>query len=421
MSVLSDCFTASGTRMTVGDALGRFSAELGAVTTSMTVPLRAALGRILAQDLAAPRSIPPHNNAAVDGFVVFFDDLDPTGDTRLPVTGRIAAGHPLARNAQRGEALQIFTGAPVPVGPDSIFMMEDCRRDGDDVILPLGIRRGDNLRLAGEDIEAGVIALRRGARLRAQDVAMAASLGFAEIEVYAPLRVTVLSTGDEIRNPGEAADAGSIFDINRYSIMALLEGLGCDVRDLGILPDDYDTVHAALADCPGQTDLVLTSGGVSMGEEDHIKAAVAALGDINFWNLAIKPGRPIALGLLGAEEDEIPFIGLPGNPVAAMVTFLRIARPIVLLLAGALAVEPHLFRVPAGFDFTKKAGRREWLRARLERGADGALTATKFPAEGSGILTSMVDADGLVELAEDQERVTVGQLVDFLPFSEVLA
>lgn len=421
MSTLSDCFTASGTRITVAEALNQFSKELSAVTGAVSVALRAANGHILAEDLIAPRSIPPHNNAAVDGYAVFYEDLNENQETRLTVAGRIAAGHPFERDVKRGEAVQIFTGAPMPEGPDTVFMSEDCWRDGDAVILPAGIRRGENLRLAGEDIRAGDSALQSGSRLRAQDVAMAASLGFAKVSVRVPLRVTIFSTGDEIRNPGETVDKGSIFDVNRFSIMSLLDGLRCEVYDLGILADDYETVYAALANCPGKTDLVLTSGGVSMGEEDYIKAAVAALGGINIWNLAIKPGRPIALGYLGGGKNETPFIGLPGNPVAAMITFLRIARPIILLLAGANAVEPHIFRVPAAFDFKKKAGRREWLRVRLERRSDGTLAASKFPAQGSGILTSMVDADGLVELSEDQERVEIGELVDFLPFSEVLA
>ena len=420
MSALSDCFTASGVRMTVGDALARFSAGLHAVTVPEPVALREAAGRILAEDLVADRPIPPHDNAAVDGFAVYFDDLDEARETRIPVTGRIAAGHPLGRAASPGEALQIFTGAPMPEGPDTIYMMEDCQVEGDHVRLPPGIRRGDNCRRAGEDVASGDLGIGAGSRLRAQDVAMAAALGQSRLQVYGRLRVAVFSTGDEIRDPGDTIDDGCIFDTNRYSVMSMLEGLGCAVSDLGILRDELPVVRGALAEWKDKCDLILTSGGVSMGEEDHVKTAVGELGSIDFWNLAIKPGRPIALGCLAAGETETPFIGLPGNPVAAMVTFLRVARPIVMLLSGATAIEPHMFRVPAAFDFHKKTGRREWLRVRLQPGGSGHLEAVKFPAEGSGILSSMVAADGLVELGEDDEVVNIGQLVDFLPFSEVL-
>ena len=299
-------------------------------------------------------------------------------------------------------------------------MLEDCVVDGGQVVLQPGIRRGDNLRLAGEDVQAGDVVLKSGIRLRPQDVAMAASLGRASIQVRKPLRVGVFSTGDEIRDPGEAIEAGCIFDINRYSVMAMLESLGCDVSDLGILPDQLPVVRKALNDWSADHDLILTSGGVSMGEEDHVKTAVSDQGSINFWNLAIKPGRPIALGCLDAGSGEIPFIGLPGNPVAAMVTFLAVARPIILLLSGAAYVEPTLFRVIAAFDVKKKPGRREWLRASLRRAKTGEVEAVKFPAEGSGILTSMIEADGLVVLSEECVSVSTGELVDFLPFSEVM-
>lgn len=425
MGDLDSCFRVSDERVTVADAVKRFAGGIEAAAGIETAPTAGALGRILAEDLVARLDTPPHDNSAVDGYAVYFDDLTADGETRLGVTGRIAAGHPLGRKARRGEALQIFTGAPMPSGdsdpgPDTIFMVEDCKLEDGALILPAGIKRGANRRRAGEDVKAGAVVLQAGTRLRPQDIAMAASLGYAEIPVYRHLGVAVFSTGDEVREPGARLDTGCIYDANRFAIMAMLERLGCQVRDLGIFPDDRAVIQDAVAAAAAGHDLLMTSGGVSRGEEDHVRASVEALGAVHFWNLAIKPGRPIALGYVEADGKKTPFVGLPGNPVAVMVTFLKIARPIVLLLEGARSEEPTLFKVAAGFDYEKKPGRREWLRASLARGDNGALTANKYSEDGSGIISSMVAADGLIELDEELTRVRQGELVDFLPFNEVM-
>ena len=418
MAQLSDdCFAYGGRLMSTAEALDRISALARPVTGVEQVGLRAACGRILAEDVGADRDVPPHDNSAVDGYAVFFDDLDAHGETRLKVTASVAAGHPLDRPARRGEALRIFTGAVMPEGPDTVMMQEDCRTEGDTVVIAPGIRRGANRREAGEDIDAGTTILRRGHRLRPQDVGLAASVGRTVLAVYRPLRVAIFSSGDEVREPGEALPPGAIYDANRYVLAALLEAQGCAVTDLGILPDDRETVRAALEAAVRGHDLVLTSGGVSVGDEDHVRAAVEALGRLHFWRLAIKPGRPLALGQIGA----VPFVGLPGNPVAAMVTFLRIARPLILGLGGCTEVAPNLYRVRADFDHDKKRDRREWVRARLVTREDGSLAAEKFPRAGAGILSSLVAADGLVELPEEMTHLTRGDMVDFLPFSEVTA
>ena len=414
-AIKDDCFASGSDLMPLDEALALLATKISGVAEPETVPVRAALDRILAEDVVAPRDVPPQDNSAVDGYAVFFDDLDAAAETRLPVTGRIAAGHPLERPARRGEALRIFTGAPVPEGPDCVFMQEDCRAEGDDVVLKPGIKRGANRRRAGEDVRAGSTIINPGSRLRAQEIGLAASVGRAELSVFRRLRVAVFSTGDEVRDPGGEIPAGCIFDANRFAIMALLDGMGCDVTDLGILPDRLDTISGALAAAAVEHDLLITSGGVSLGDEDHVKAAVEANGSLHFWRVAIKPGRPIALGQVGRAA----FVGLPGNPVAAIITFMRIARPVVLLLSGVVDIEPRLFRVPAGFDFKKKPGRREWLRARLEADGAGGVRAMKYHADGSGILASMVEADGLIELSEEQGPFSEGTLVDFLPFSEV--
>ena len=410
-----DCFASGGELMPLDEALTLLAGKISRVAEPETVAVRAALNRVLAENVVAPRDVPPQDNSAVDGYAVFFDDLDAAAETRLPVTGRIAAGHPLERPARRGEALRIFTGAPVPEGPDTVFMQEDCRAEGDDVVFSPGIKRGANRRRAGEDVRAGATVITAGRRLRAQEIGLAASVGRARLSVFRRLRVAVFSTGDEVRDPGAEIPAGCIYDANRFAIMGLLDGMGCDVTDLGILPDRLDAITGALAAAAAEHDLLITSGGVSLGDEDHVKAAVEANGTLHFWRVAIKPGRPIALGQVGRAA----FVGLPGNPVAAMVTFMRIARPVILLLSGVADIAPRLFRVAAGFDFKKKPGRREWLRARLEADGAGGVRAMKYHADGSGILASMVEADGLIELSEEQGPFSQGTPVDFLPFSEV--
>lgn len=418
-----DCFANDGALMAADTALAMLLERVHPVVDSETVPLRAAAGRIAAADVVAARDVPPHDNSAVDGFAVYFDDLSTERDTTLPVAGRAAAGHPLTQPQQRGQAVRIFTGAPMPAGddggPDTVLMQEDCTlargADGEQVVIPLGIRQGANRRLRGEDVRAGETVLTAGQRLRPQEIGLAASIGLTALSVFRPLRVAILSTGDEVFDPGADLPTGGIYDANRYALLALLDGLGCEVTDLGIVPDDRDAISAVLSGGAADHDALISSAGMSVGEEDHLSGAVAALGQLHFWKLAIKPGRPVALGQIGGAA----FIGLPGNPAAMMVTFLRVARPALLRLAGATDIEPHLYKVRAGFDHKKKPARREYVRVRLATGEDGQLVAHKFPRDGAGILTSLVEADGLVELSEDTTQLTVGTMVDFLPFTEV--
>ncbi|MEE8544335.1 MAG: gephyrin-like molybdotransferase Glp [Alphaproteobacteria bacterium] len=411
----NDCFAFGGDLLTTTAALELLAERVSPVTEIERVALGEALDRVLAEDLVAEVSVPPHDNSAVDGYAVRFDDLEAEAETRLAVLGRTAAGHPLGRPLGSAEAVRIFTGAVMPEGADTVFMQEDVSVDGDHVVLPPGLKRGANRRHAGEDVAAGATLLVRGHRLRPQDVGLAASVGRTELVVHRRLRVAVFSTGDEVREPGEPLPPGAIYDANRYLLMSLMRSLAGSVTDLGILPDEAGEVRAALDEAARDHDLLITSGGVSVGEEDHVKAAVEALGSLYLWRLAIKPGRPIALGQVKA----VPFVGLPGNPVAAMVTFLRFARPLILRLGGCTQVDPVLYRVRAEFSHSKKANRREWVRARLETGGDGVLVARKFARQGAGILSSLVESDGLVELPEEMTRLRSGTMVDFLPFSEV--
>jgi molybdopterin molybdotransferase len=412
-----DCFNQVDGLMSTAEALAILQQRIVTVTQDRLeiVPLGRALGRILAQDVTADLDVPPHDNSAVDGYALRHSDLLADGPTSLPVLGRSTAGHPHGAPLGQGQALRIFTGAVMPEGADTVVMQEDAERAEDHITIPPGLAPGANRRHRGEDTRRGDVVLGRGQRLRPQDLGLAASVGRGDLSLYRPLRVAVFSTGDELAEPGTKLPVGGIYDANRYILAALITGLGADLSDLGILPDEADAVREGLGAAASGHDLLLTSGGVSVGDEDHVRGAVEALGHLHFWRLAIKPGRPLALGQVG----DAAFVGLPGNPVAAMVCFLRFARPLILGLAGAVDLDPVLYRVTADFDYEKKAGRREWLRARLERQGDGGPSAVLFRPQGSGIINSLVQTHGLVEIAEDVTRVKAGELVDFLPFDEV--
>lgn len=417
MAQLSDdCFAFGGELMRADAALAILAARIVCVVGTERVPLRACRGRVLAADLIAPRDVPPHDNAAVDGYAVAFADLAPSGRTVLDVTARVAAGPAMPTAIAPGSAVRIFTGAPMPAGFDTVFMQEDARvDDAGRVELPPGIKPGANRRRRGEDIRAGASILSAGRRLRPADLGLAASIGVTMLDVRARLRTAVFSTGDEIVEPGRPTPPGTVYDANRIALIALLEGFGCEVVDLGIVPDRPAAVAAAVAGAAAAADAIVTSGGMSTGEEDHLRAAIGAVGALHFWRLAIRPGRPVALG----QAHGKPFIGLPGNPVAMMVTAMRFARPLLQGLSGAATVPPLSFRVRSGEGLRKKAGRREWLRARLAPDTDGVPTARKFPRDGAGILSSIVASDGLIELPEDLTEIEPGGMVDFLPFSEL--
>jgi len=416
MAQLSDdCFAFGGTLLSVDAALALIAERVQAVVGEEIVPLGEAGGRILAHDLVAGMNVPPYPNSAVDGYAIAHADLLPEGDTVLPVTGRAAAGHPLGRALERGEAIRIFTGAPMPEGTDTVMMQEDCMLAGGKVTLKSGIKKGANCRHAGEDIEQGAIALDAGRRLKPADLGLAAALGRDRLEVYQPLRVALLSTGDEVREPGTKLPPGAIYDANRVMLAALLNGLGCRVSDLGIRPDREAALVDTLTTAAKTHDLIVTSGGVSTGEEDHVRAAIERLGRLDFWRLAIKPGRPVALGNIGG----VPLIGLPGNPVAAALTFAILGRPLILRLGGAKDERPATFRVRADFAYKKRPGRREYVRASLKRDGD-TVVAHKYPKDGAGILSSVVRSDGFVIIDEDADGLQPGATVDFLPYAEVI-
>lgn len=409
-----DCFAFGGTLLGVDAALDLVAARIVPVVAPEEAPLAAACGRILARDVMAAIDLPPHANSAVDGFAVAHADLMPDRETVLPVRGRAAAGHPLDRPVARGEAIRIFTGAPMPAGCDTVMMQEDCIVEAGNVRLKPGIKRGANRRHAGEDVVQGAVALAAGRRLKPADLGLAAALGNAALPVFRPLRVALLSTGDEVCEPGMPLAPGAIYDANRHMLAALLRRLGCVVGDLGIRPDRAAALEDTLAAAAAGHDAIVTSGGVSTGEEDHVRAAIEKLGRLDFWRLAIKPGRPVALGQIRG----VPLIGLPGNPVAAALTFAILARPLLLRLGGATVTPASTYPVQAGFAYRKKPGRREYVRARLERDG-GAVVARRYPKEGAGILSSIVNSDGFAIIDESVSDLAPGAIVEFLPFSEV--
>lgn len=423
MAQLSDdCFAFGGDLILTADALSRLEEIVGPAPERENVSLSQANGRILAFDVKSEVNVPPHDNAAVDGWAVYFDDLNEEQETSLPWHERIPAGIQELKSCPRGMAVRIFTGAPMPKGekggsgPDTVLMQEDCREIDGRVFIPPGIKRGANRRKAGEDIKVGDFILSAGRRLKPQDIGLMASVGFTQVQVYCPLRVGIFSTGDEVVQPGKPLSSGGIYDSNRFMIISLLQRLGCEVSDLGILPDSPAVIRESLDNASSKYDALITSGGVSTGEEDHVKAAIEKLGSIYLWRLAIRPGRPIALGQIG----HVPFIGLPGNPVAVLVTFLCFARPLLLRLSGVCDVSPRRYPVIADFDYKKKKGRREWLRVRLRTLPDGRISAEKFERDGAGILSSAVFAEGLIELAEEVDKVKKGMTVDFLSFNEMM-
>ncbi len=393
------------------DALAELTAGLEPLARVETVPLRAALGRVLAATLESGIDVPDRAMSSMDGYALRTADLAGSGTTKLPLSQRITAGHapvPL----EPGSAARIFTGAPVPPGADAVIMQERVEADGDAIRFDTRPAAGDNIRPAGNDIRRGDTILTAGCRLRPQDIGLAASVGLDELPVCAPIRVGIFFTGDELIEPGEALAPGKIYDSNRYVIDSLLRAAGCDVVDLGLVGDTLAATEAAMRDAAGRADLVVTSGGVSVGEEDHVRIALERLGELRLWRLNIKPGKPLAYGRI----DDTAFIGLPGNPVSVFATFCLFVIPVIRILQGRGWRKPRAFPLAADFDWPRPDSRREFLRARLVDG-DAAPRVQVYPQQDSGVLTSTVWADGFVEIAENQ-TVARGDTVNYLPFEQ---
>ena len=386
------------------------------LSTVEQVPTAEALGRVLAVDQISSLDVPPLDNSSMDGYALRCADV-PAAGARLVVAQRIPAGS-VGHSLAPGTAARIFTGAPIPHGADAVVMQELCSLDGDGVLIDHLPRPGEWIRRAGEDIARGAVVLTAGQRLGPQMLGLAASVGCATLPVLRRLRVALFSTGDELVMPGEPLPPGAIYNSNRYVLRGLLEALGCQVCDLGIVPDSLEATRAALRAAAGSNDLIITSGGVSVGEEDHVKPAVQAEGQLDLWLVAMKPGKPVAFGRVNdpAGGNGADFIGLPGNPVSSFVTFLMLVRPFILRRMGVEDCLPHSIRLPAGFDWPRPDRRREFLRARVGEAGQVEL----FPNQGPGVLSSTVWAAGLVDNPAGH-AIAQGEPVSFIPYSELLS
>ena len=416
--LLNDCFAHDKKRLRHDEALAILKERVGPVVDTEQVALAEAAGRILAAPATAPHPVPAHTNAAVDGYSFAAADYDAGAGATLPVDGRAAAGHRLDRKPAPLTAARIFTGATMPEAHDTVVMQEDVRAEtagGRTVVsIPAGLKRGANVRRAGEDVKAGEAVLPAGAVLRAQDLAALASIGMAEVQCFTQLKVGIISTGDEVVRGGTALAEGQVYDANAPMLTALSAGAGALPTDLGVFPDSLEEVKTRLAEAARNFDVILTSGGASRGEEDHVVAALDALGKRHLWQLAIKPGRPMSFGQIG----DCAVLGLPGNPVAVFVCFLLYVWPLLRRMGGAEWPEPRRYRLPALFAFPdRKVGRREFWRGMLKETPRG-LAVDKFARDGSGLISGLRVADGLIDIPENVPHVKPGDSVAFIPFSE---
>jgi molybdopterin molybdotransferase len=415
--LLDDCFRPGKDRLRHAEAIAILKERIVPVTGCESLRLAESTGRILAAPVVAGRSVPAHTNAAVDGYSFAAASYDGSRGAELVVEGRAAAGHGYSQAPAASAAVRIFTGAVMPEGHDTVVMQEDAQTriaEGRSVVsIPAGLKAGANVRKAGEDVKAGETVLNAGSVLRAQDLAALASLGIREIECFTRLRVAILSTGDEVVRGGELA-LGQVFDANAPMLASLIASAGASATDLGVLPDKLATVKERLADAARTFDVIIATGGASRGEEDHVVAALDALGQRHLWQLAIKPGRPMSFGQIG----DCVVLGLPGNPVAVFVCFLLYVWPLLRRMGGAQWPEPRRYPLPALFAFPKrKTGRREFWRGMLRETPQG-LAVDKFARDGSGLISGLRAADGLIEVPEEVPDVKKGDLVAFIPFSE---
>ncbi|HKY02530.1 MAG TPA: gephyrin-like molybdotransferase Glp, partial [Burkholderiales bacterium] len=377
--------------LSVDEALSLLLREARVVTETETVATLGATGRVLAAAQSSTLDVPPMDNSAMDGYAIRVADATP-GPVRLRIAQRIAAGD-LPQPLAVGTAARSFAGAPIPAGADAIVMQEFCTVEGDDVLIGAPPRVGHWIRKRSEDIQKGGVILQAGRKLQPQDIGLAASVGLKALPVLRRLKVAMFFTGSELVMPGDPLPEGAIYNSNRFTLTGLLQRLGCEVRDLGIVPDNLEATRAAFREAAIDSDLIITSGGMSVGEEDHVKPAVEAEGRLDMWRIAMKPGKPLAFGFLRKTQGEAAFIGLPGNPVSTFICFLIFVRPYILRAQGVQHIAPLAFNLPADFDWPQPDTRREFLRARIN--AQGRVEL--FPNQGSAVLSSCVWADGMID------------------------
>ncbi len=396
----------------IDTALDQVFAQLPEITETESLPLAQANGRVLADDCVSAIDVPGHDNSAMDGYALSAADLE--ANSSLKIVQRIAAGE-VGGRLNPGEAARIFTGAPIPPGADAVVMQENCAVAGDELSVLKKVRSGENSRKAGGDVQSGALVLPRGHRLRPQDIGLLASIGLETVCVRRRLKVSLLTTGNELVQPGTELKAGQIYNSNYYTLYSLLQGLQVEVLDGGIVEDDFEGTRRALLRAAEQSDCVITTGGVSVGEEDHVKAAVEKEGVLQLWKLAIKPGKPLACGKIAGTQ----FFGLPGNPVSAFVTFVLVVRPSLLGMLGCKGSTENSFNVAAGFSAPESGQRQEYLRCQLGPDDDGVSSLQPLGNQSSGVAASLSQADGLA-VVPAYTAVSHGDMLEFIPFSELV-
>lgn len=413
--VKTDCDTDNGW-LTVEQARARMYESVDIINGFVRVAIRDALNRVLAEDVISPINVPPYDNSAMDGYAVRSADLPANGETTLTVTGSSFAGTPFTGVVQKGESIRIMTGAKIPDGADSVIMQEQVQRDGDIITLSAGHKHGQNVRYIGEDIQQGGPALTAGKKIGPAEIGLLASLGIPEVTVKRKLRVAFFSTGDELRAVGEPLAEGQIYDSNRYTLYGMLTQLGVELIDMGVISDDRTAIENAFTDAASLADVVITSGGVSVGEADYVKETLDKLGEINFWKISMKPGKPLAFG----KVDNAVFIGLPGNPVSVMATFYQFALPAMRRMTGQEEIEPLIVKVACNSMLKKRPGRTDFQRGILSRNANGELVVDGAGMQGSHILSGMSRANCFIILPAESGNIEAGTLVDVQPFAELL-
>ena len=409
------CATPKG-MLSVADARARIDALVAAITGTEQLPIRSALNRILATPVISSFNVPPYTNSAMDGYALHGADLPQSGSTRLKLIGRAMAGAPFLGSVSLGQTVRIMTGAMIPEGADTVLMQEHVTADGEFIEIGAGHRVGQNVRMAGEDMAVGATVLAPGKQLLPAEIGVLASLGIAEVRVTRRLRVAFFSTGDELRSLGEPLQAGQIYDSNRYTLHGMLSRLGLEILDLGVIRDDRDAIRQAFKDAAAIADVVITSGGVSVGEADFVKQTLDEMGKVNFWKIAMKPGKPLAFGKLG---DAI-FFGLPGNPVSVMATFYQFVQPALQKMMGMSATPSLTLKIPCTVELKKEPGRLEYQRGVLQSDSEGNMTVTTTGRQGSHVLSSMSQSNCFIILPAECAGVRPGDPVVVQPFSGLI-
>ncbi len=402
--------------LSVDEARHRIAALIGVISGTEQLPIRSALGRILAAPVISSINVPPYTNSAMDGYALRGADLPASGETRLRMIGRAMAGAPFSGQLNAGETVRIMTGAAMPEGADTVLMQEVVQVDGENIIVKMGHKPGENVRLTGEDMAVDTMILEPGKLLLPAELGVLASLGIAEVRVQRRLRVAFFSTGDELKSLGEPLDAGQIYDSNRYTLHGMLTRLGVDLLDLGVIRDDRDAIRTAFHEAAVNADVVITSGGVSVGEADFVKQTLDELGQVDFWKIAMKPGKPLAFGKLGTAV----FFGLPGNPVSVMATFYQFVQPALQRMMGMHMPLSLTMRVPCAVTLKKQAGRLEYQRGILQVDANGSLTVTTSGRQDSHVLSSMSKSNCFIILCAESTGVPAGELVEVQPFAGLI-